>query len=118
VLIGFVLSTVVLWHSTFLVNSLAHVSGRRRFETSDTSRNNWFIALLTLGEGWHNNHHNRAHVARQGLKWWEIDVTWYILLALEKLHIIWDVRRPRVGTDGDDLSDIVDLTDDEPALIA
>jgi stearoyl-CoA desaturase (delta-9 desaturase) len=95
-LIGFLLSTVLLWHSTFMINSLAHVLGRRRYETHDTSRNNAFLAVLTMGEGWHNNHHRHAHLARQGLRWWEIDVTWYILFALEKLHVIWGVRRPKV----------------------
>ena len=94
-LIGFMLSTVLLWHSTFLINSLAHVYGSRRFETTDTSRNNVWLALLTLGEGWHNNHHKAAYVARQGLRWWEVDVTWYVLVVLEKLGIIWDVKRPR-----------------------
>ena len=94
-LIGFFLSTVVLWHSTFLVNSLAHVFGSRRFDTDDTSRNNPLLAVLTLGEGWHNNHHRAAHVARQGLRWWEIDVTWYVLVVLERLHVVWDVKRPR-----------------------
>jgi len=94
-LIGFFLSTVLLWHSTFMINSLAHVYGRRRFRTDDTSRNNALLAILTMGEGWHNNHHRQASVCRQGLKWYEIDVTWYILAGLEKLHVIWDVRRPR-----------------------
>ena len=65
-LIGFFLSTVLLWHSTFLINSLAHMFGRRRYETDDTSRNNFALALLTLGEGWHNNHHRHAHLCRQG----------------------------------------------------
>jgi len=97
--IGFVLSTVLLWHATFLINSLAHVFGSRRFSTEDTSRNNPLLALLTMGEGWHNNHHKAAYVARQGLKWWEIDATWYVLVVLEKLHIIWGVKRPRVATD-------------------
>jgi len=92
-LIGFFLSTVLLWHSTFLINSLAHIWGRRRYETDDTSRNNAALALLTLGEGWHNNHHRHAHLCRQGQKWWEVDVTWYVLATLEKLHIIWGVRR-------------------------
>jgi stearoyl-CoA desaturase (delta-9 desaturase) len=93
--IGFFLSTVLLWHSTFLINSLAHVFGRRRFQTADTSRNNPALALLTMGEGWHNNHHRHQHVCRQGIRWWEVDVTWYVLFVLEKLHIIWGVRRPR-----------------------
>jgi stearoyl-CoA desaturase (delta-9 desaturase) len=94
-LIGFFLSTVLLWHSTFLINSLAHVFGSRRFATEDTSRNNWALALLTMGEGWHNNHHKAAYVARQGLRWWEIDATWYVLVVLEKLRVIRDVKRPR-----------------------
>jgi stearoyl-CoA desaturase (Delta-9 desaturase) len=94
-LIGFFLSTVVLWHTTFMINSLAHVLGSRRFDVADTSRNNPFLAVLTLGEGWHNNHHHAAYVARQGLRWWEIDVTWYVLVVLERLGIIWDVKRPR-----------------------
>jgi stearoyl-CoA desaturase (delta-9 desaturase) len=70
-IIGFFLSTVLCWHITFLVNSLAHVSGKRRFETTDQSRNNWFIAMLTLGEGWHNNHHHYQSSTRQGFYWWE-----------------------------------------------
>ncbi len=94
-LIGFLLSTVALWHSTFLINSLAHVFGSRRFVTEDTSRNNGALAILTMGEGWHNNHHKAAYVCRQGLRWWEIDATWYVLVLLEKLHVIWDVKRPR-----------------------
>ena len=104
-LIGFFLSTVALWHATFFINSLAHVWGSRRFETTDTSRNNPLLALLTLGEGWHNNHHRAAYVARQGLRWWEIDVSWYVLVVLEKLGVIWDVKRPR------------DLRDEEPEAI-
>ncbi len=93
--IGFFLSTVLLWHATFLINSLAHVFGSRRFETEDTSRNNALLAVLTMGEGWHNNHHKAPYVARQGLRWWEIDLTWYVLVALEKLHIVHDLKRPR-----------------------
>lgn len=94
-LIGFFLSTVVLWHSTFLINSLAHVWGSRRFDTTDTSRNNPVLALLTMGEGWHNNHHRQGHVCRQGLRWYEVDATWYVLWTLERLGVIWGVRRPR-----------------------
>lgn len=91
-LIGFCLSTVLLWHGTFLVNSLAHVLGKRRFPTTDTSRNNWWIALITLGEGWHNNHHHYMSSARQGFYWWEIDITYYILKALSWCGLIWDLR--------------------------
>ncbi|MCB0954447.1 MAG: acyl-CoA desaturase, partial [Microthrixaceae bacterium] len=94
-LIGFFASTVLLWHSTFLVNSLAHVWGTRRFDTTDTSRNNFVIAVLTMGEGWHNNHHRYAHLARQGLYWWEVDASYWVLCGLEKLHIVWDLKRPR-----------------------
>jgi stearoyl-CoA desaturase (Delta-9 desaturase) len=94
-LIGFFLSTVVLWHSTFLINSLAHVFGSRRFVTTDTSRNNFLLAVLTMGEGWHNNHHKHASVCRQGLRWWEIDLTYYVLWVLERLHVVGDLKRPR-----------------------
>jgi stearoyl-CoA desaturase (delta-9 desaturase) len=97
--VGFFLSTVLLWHSTFLINSVAHLFGRRRFDTTDTSRNNPWLAVLTLGEGWHNNHHRHPHLARQGLRWWELDVTWYVLALLEKLRVIWAVKRPRFAAD-------------------
>ncbi len=90
--IGFFLSTVLLWHGTFLVNSLAHVLGKRRFETGDTSRNNWWIALVTLGEGWHNNHHQYMGSARQGFYWWEIDVTFYVLKMLSWCGLVWELR--------------------------
>ena len=92
---GFFGSTVLLWHSTFLINSLAHVLGSRRFETTDTSRNNFALAVITMGEGWHNNHHRYAHLARQGLRWWEVDFSYWILCGLEKLGIVWDLKRPR-----------------------
>ena len=75
---GFV-STVLLWHGTFTINSLAHRWGSTRYETGDDSRNNWVLAILTLGEGWHNNHHHYQHTARQGFYWWEFDITYYIL---------------------------------------
>jgi len=110
--IGFVLSTVLLWHATFLINSLAHVFGSRRYATEDTSRNNFLLAVLTMGEGWHNNHHKSAYVARQGLKWWEIDVTWYVLVVLEKLHIIWGVKRPRPAATIDSPDAVLSATDD------
>lgn len=91
-LLGFCVSTVLVWHATFLVNSLAHMRGKRRFATSDTSRNNWWIALFTLGEGWHNNHHHYMSSTRQGFYWWEIDITYYILRALAGLGVVWDLR--------------------------
>lgn len=96
-LVGFCLSTVLVWHATFLVNSLAHVVGTRRFATADTSRNNWVIALFTLGEGWHNNHHHCMSSARQGFYWWEVDVTYYVLYVLGRMGVIWDLRPVPAG---------------------
>jgi stearoyl-CoA desaturase (delta-9 desaturase) len=92
---GYFVSTIACLQATMCINSLAHVWGSRRFETSDDSRNNPLLAFFTLGEGWHNNHHHDMNAARQGRLWWEIDVTYYSLLALEKLGIVWDVRAPR-----------------------
>jgi stearoyl-CoA desaturase (delta-9 desaturase) len=92
---GYVVSTFFVTHATFLINSLAHVYGSRRYETSDTSRNSFWLALLTMGEGWHNNHHHFMGSANQGFFWWEIDVTYYILKALSWIGVVWDLRRPR-----------------------
>ena len=89
---GFVISTVVLYHATFCVNSLAHVWGKRRYVTRDHSRNNFVIALFTLGEGWHNNHHHYPGSAKQGFYWWEIDFTYYGLRLLAALGLIWNLR--------------------------
>jgi stearoyl-CoA desaturase (delta-9 desaturase) len=91
---GFLVSTVLLWHGTFAINSLAHVIGNRRYDTGDDSRNHWALALVTLGEGWHNNHHHYMTSARQGFYWWEVDVTYYLLRALQAVGLIWDVRQP------------------------
>ena len=91
---GFFLSTTLLWHSTYTINSLSHVFGTRRFDTDDTSTNNWALALLTWGEGWHNNHHHYMASARQGFRWWEIDMTYYVLRACKAVGLIWDVREP------------------------
>jgi stearoyl-CoA desaturase (delta-9 desaturase) len=91
---GFFVSTVVLYHGTFTVNSFAHIFGRRRFETSDNSRNNFLVALITLGEGWHNNHHYYPASERQGFYWWEIDVSHYTLRVLSWLGVVWDLRTP------------------------
>jgi stearoyl-CoA desaturase (delta-9 desaturase) len=88
---GFV-STIFLYHGTFSINSLAHVFGSRRFETDDDSRNNFLLAVITMGEGWHNNHHRYPGIARQGLMWWEIDCTYYLLQLLQRFGIIWDLR--------------------------
>ncbi len=89
---GFFISTVVLAHGTFTINSLAHVIGRRRFETGDDSRNSFALAMVTLGEGWHNNHHHFPAAARNGFFWWEIDITYYVLKMLAALGIIWELR--------------------------
>ncbi|NIR30974.1 MAG: acyl-CoA desaturase [Gammaproteobacteria bacterium] len=89
---GFLVSTVAVYHATYTINSLAHRFGRRRYATRDDSRNNFALALLTLGEGWHNNHHHYPGAARQGFRRWEIDVTWYFLCLLRALGLIWDLR--------------------------
>ena len=91
---GFFVATVLTWHGTFLVNSLAHVIGRRRYATADESRNSALIALLTLGEGWHNNHHHYQSTANQGWFWWELDVTFYVLRALRAVGLVSDLRLP------------------------
>ncbi len=90
---GWFVSTMVLWHATFTINSLAHVWGRRVYETSDTSRNNVWLALLTLGEGWHNNHHYYPTSCAQGFRWYEVDVTYRVLWLLEKVGLVWDLKR-------------------------
>lgn len=89
---GFFVSTVVLFHATCLINSLAHTLGSRRYDTDDDSRNSFLLAVITLGEGWHNNHHKFPGAARQGFFWWEIDVSYYGLLLLQRLGIIHDLR--------------------------
>ena len=89
---GFAISTVVLYHATFTVNSLAHRVGRRRYATRDDSRNNFLLALLTLGEGWHNNHHHYPGSARQGFFWWEVDLTYYFLRLLAAIGVISDLK--------------------------
>jgi len=94
---GFLVSSVLVWHGSFAVNSLAHLIGRRRYDTGDDSRNSFLLALATSGEGWHNNHHRYPSSARQGFRWWEIDVTYYVLWLLARLRIIWDLRPPPSG---------------------
>ncbi|MFM8272462.1 MAG: acyl-CoA desaturase [Gemmata sp.] len=91
---GFLVSTVCLYHGTFLVNSACHLFGTRRYATTDHSKNCWWAAVLTLGEGWHNNHHHYQSCARQGFKWWELDVSYYIIRALGAVGLVWDVREP------------------------
>jgi len=89
---GFAISTVLLWHGTFCINSLTHVWGTRRFETGDQSRNNLVLALITLGEGWHNNHHHYQASCRAGIRWWEVDPTYYALKVLGWMGIVRDMR--------------------------
>jgi stearoyl-CoA desaturase (delta-9 desaturase) len=99
---GYLVATVVLFHGTFLINSLSHIWGSRRFATPDESRNNFLLALVTLGEGWHNNHHHFMSSVRQGIRWWEVDVTFYVLKALSFVRITRDLRefRPEAGLGG------------------
>ena len=89
---GFVVSTVIVYHATYTINSLSHRYGSARFDTGDDSRNNIWLALLTMGEGWHNNHHYYPAAARQGFRWWEIDMTYYGLVLLSKVGLVWDLR--------------------------
>jgi len=91
---GFIVSTVVLYHAVFTVNSLCHLFGKRRYNTRDDSRNNLFVAIITLGEGWHNNHHHYQSSANQGFYWWEIDVSYYILWIFSCFGLVWDLRKP------------------------
>lgn len=91
---GLLVSTVLLWHGTFTINSLTHMFGRRRYATTDNSKNSLILALITMGEGWHNNHHYYQRSVRQGFYWWEVDPTFYILKAFEMLGLVWDLHAP------------------------
>jgi stearoyl-CoA desaturase (delta-9 desaturase) len=94
---GMFLRTVVGLHCTWLVNSATHTWGSRRFPTRDQSTNNWLVALITFGEGWHNNHHAHPVSARHGLKWYEIDTNWYAIWILKKLGLVWQVYRVKLS---------------------
>jgi sn-2 palmitoyl-lipid 9-desaturase len=87
VIYGIAVRSVLLWHSTWLVNSAAHLEGYRTFESDDGARNSWLVSLLTYGEGWHNNHHAHPRVAKSGFRWWEIDMTWWAIATLQKLGL-------------------------------
>jgi stearoyl-CoA desaturase (Delta-9 desaturase) len=91
-IIGFCWSSVAVWHATFCINSLAHVYGSRRYNTDDHSRNNWWLAILTLGEGWHNNHHHYQSSTHQGFFWWEVDLSYYLLRLLALLGLVRGLR--------------------------
>jgi stearoyl-CoA desaturase (delta-9 desaturase) len=112
---GYFVSTVLLWHGTFLVNSLAHVFGRRRYPTDDDSRNSLVIALVTMGEGWHNNHHHYQSTANQGWFWWEVDVTYYALRALAAVGIVRDLRLPPAAVRGGARSAVEEVRASAPA---
>ncbi len=91
---GLFVSTVLLWHGTFTINSLTHIFGNRRYATTDNSRNNGLLAVITLGEGWHNNHHYYQRSVRQGFFWWEVDPTYYVLRLLAVFGLVWDLHAP------------------------
>jgi len=91
---GFFISTVILYHTTFAINSLCHMFGNRRYETGEHSKNSLWLAFLTLGEGWHNNHHHYPISCRQGFFWYEVDITYYVLKTLSFFHIVWDLKAP------------------------
>jgi stearoyl-CoA desaturase (delta-9 desaturase) len=92
--VGFLWSTVLVYHATFCINSLAHVRGTQRYVTGDDSRNNPILAFATMGEGWHNNHHAFQSSVRQGFRWWEIDLTFYLLRLLAMVRIVRDLKAP------------------------
>src|SRR6201999_3746862 len=92
--VGFLWSTVLLYHATFCINSLAHVHGRQRYVTGDDSRNNWLLAVFTMGEGWHNNHHAYQASGRQGFRGHEDDPPFYVLTALSGMGVVWDLKSP------------------------
>ena len=94
---GFFISTIFLFHGTCTINSLSHLFGTKRYKTSDESRNNLLLALITMGEGWHNNHHHFPAAVRQGFYWWEIDITYYVLRLLSWTGIIWDLNPVPAG---------------------
>ena len=96
---GVVVRTVFVLNGTWAVNSIGHVWGYQNYDTGDNSRNNWFVALIAHGEGWHNNHHEDQRSARHGHRWWEYDMSWWVIVTLEKLGLVWDVVRPRQQTD-------------------
>ncbi len=93
---GVFVRTVFIWHGTWAVNSITHVWGYRTYKTGDNSRNNWLVALLSYGEGWHNNHHAEQRAAAHGHRWWEFDLTWLLIWCLERIGLIHDVVRPKL----------------------
>jgi stearoyl-CoA desaturase (delta-9 desaturase) len=94
---GVLARTVLIWHITWSVNSLSHVWGYRNFDTRDDSRNNWLVALVANGEGWHNNHHADPRSAAHGQRWWEFDISYLTICAMQRLGLVWDIVRPRAA---------------------
>jgi stearoyl-CoA desaturase (delta-9 desaturase) len=92
--VGYFWATILSHHATFANNCFAHIFGTQPYETGDRSRNNWFLAAITLGEGWHNNHHRYPGSARNGFFWWQIDPTYGVLLLLDAIGLVWDLRQP------------------------
>jgi stearoyl-CoA desaturase (Delta-9 desaturase) len=121
---GFFVSTTLLWHGTFTINSLSHIWGRRRYTTTDDSKNNPVLAIVTMGEGWHNNHHYYPRSVRQGFRWWQIDMTYYILRALAAVGLVWDLHVPSQKVIDGDLEikgkkpAVPALLEPEPVLVA
>jgi stearoyl-CoA desaturase (delta-9 desaturase) len=115
---GFFVSTVLCWHGTFTINSLSHLFGKRRYGTTDDSRNNVWLAILTMGEGWHNNHHHYQRSVNQGFFWWEWDPTYYILWALSKVGLVWDLHKPPTHVMADKLIDSEPARDSAPEVVA
>jgi stearoyl-CoA desaturase (delta-9 desaturase) len=115
---GFFVSTVLCWHGTFTINSLSHLFGKRRYATTDDSRNNVWLAILTMGEGWHNNHHHYQGSVNQGFYWWEWDPTYYILWALSKVGLVWDLRTPPARVMEDKRIDREPARDSAPEVVA
>ncbi len=92
---GGLLRQLYVQHTTYLVNSATHLWGSKAYPTADGSRNSWIVALVTLGEGWHNYHHAFPYSARHGIRWWQIDVGWYVIWFMARLGLVWNVRSPR-----------------------
>lgn len=93
VAVDFCLSAVIVFHLTFVVNTIGHLIGSRRYDTPDSSRNSFLLACLTQGDGWHNNHHQHQHAAQAGIKWYEVDGAFRLIVLMEKLGLVWNVRR-------------------------
>ncbi|KAL2463069.1 Palmitoyl-monogalactosyldiacylglycerol delta-7 desaturase [Forsythia ovata] len=91
---GMGVRTVFVYHITWLVNSASHTWGKQVWNTGDLSRNNWWLAMITFGEGWHNNHHAFEYSARHGLEWWQVDITWYVIRLLKAIGLATDVKLP------------------------